>query len=137
MEKKLFIASANKDENQFKHFINNLKDGGFDVLPAEKEINDTDLYFLDLSNTTLSRLEEKYPWLEGELKRSNVLHLRVLPLLIYDSKKEDPFDKFGNGPSEIYEEVFSEEFKPYAYDISNPDSSNLELKHVLSLYYVR
>ncbi len=137
MEKKLFIASANKDESQFKRFISNLKDGGFDVLRAGKEINDTDLYFLDLSNTTLPELEEKYPWLESELKRSNVLHLRVLPLLIYDSKKEDPFDKFDDGPSEIYEEVFSEEFKPYAYDISNPDSSNSELKHVLSLYYVR
>ena len=52
-------------------------------------------------------------------------------------QKEDPFEKWGEGANEIYESLFSEEFKPYAYDISRPSSSNSELKHVLSLYYVR
>lgn len=137
MENTLFIATNNSDKTQLSKFIDGLKSAGFNVLEAGKEVNDNDLYFLDLSNTTLSDLEDKYPWLKEELNRSNILHLRILPLLIYDSKKEDPFKKFEEGPSEIYEEVFSEEFKPYAYDVSNPESSNKELEHVLSLYYVR
>ncbi len=133
MENKIYIASVNPNEK----LISSLKDGGFEINLVEKEINDNDLYFLDLTNVTLDELNEKFPWIDSELKRSSTPHLRVLPLLIYDSSKEDPFKKWENGADEIYEELFSEEFKPFAYDLANPSFSNEELKHVLSLYYVR
>ena len=132
MNLKIYIASQNQNNQEFNSFIEGLKQSDFSPLEAKREINDEDLYFLDLSNTTKEDLEKAYPWLKEEFLRSN-----IHPLFIYDSKKEDPFEKWGEGANEIYESLFSEEFKPYAYDISRPSSSNSELKHVLSLYYVR
>ncbi len=137
MEKTIYLASTNIGQKECDALIKQLEENDFIVEEAGQTINDEDLYFLDLTNTTLAKIEEKYPWIKKELKRSNLQHLRVLPLLIYDSKKEDPFIKWENGSSIIYEDVFSEEFKPYAYDISNENSSIEELKHVLSLYYSR
>lgn len=134
---KVYIASQNQNHQEFNSFIKSLKQGGFSPLEAKKEINDEDLYFLDLSNTGLLDLEKAYPWLKEEFLRSNIHHLRILPLFLYDSSKEDPFEKWEKGANEIYDNLFSEEFKPYAYDISNPSHANEELKHVLSLYYVR
>lgn len=137
MNLKIYIASQNQNHQEFNSFIEGLKQSDFSPLEAKREINDEDLYFLDLSNTTKEDLEKAYPWLKEEFLRSNIHHLRILPLFIYDSKKEDSFEKWEEGANEIYESLFSEEFKPYAYDISRPSSSNSELKHVLSLYYVR
>lgn len=137
MNLKIYIASQNQNNQEFNSFIEALKQGDFSPLEARREINDEDLYFLDLSNTTKEDLEKAYPWLKEEFLRSNIHHLRILPLFIYDSRKEDPFEKWEEGANEIYESLFSEEFKPYAYDISRPSSSNSELKHVLSLYYLR
>ncbi len=133
MKNKIYLASVNPNDQ----FIKSLIKGDFDVSLARKEINDNDLYFLDLTDVTLDELNGKFPWIEKELKHSLTPHLRILPLLIYDSSKEDPFKKWENGSNEIYEELFSEEFKPFAYDIAKADLSNEELKHVLSLYYVR
>ncbi|HBE98761.1 MAG TPA: hypothetical protein DDW18_01760 [Firmicutes bacterium] len=137
MDTKVYIASQNQNNQEFNSFIEGLKQGGFSPLEATKEINDEDLYFLDLSNVSLKELEENYPWLKEELLRSSIYHLRILPLFIYDSRKEDPFEKWEEGANEIYESLFSEEFKAFAYDISNPSYANEELKRVLSLYYVR
>lgn len=133
MENKIYIASANLNQK----LVLALKEGDFEINLVGKEINDNDLYFLDLTDVSIESLYETFPWLEKESKRSLTPHLRILPLLVYDSKKEDPFEKWGKGPGEIYEELFSEEFKPFAYDLSNIEASNNELKHVLSLYYVR
>lgn len=133
MKNKIYLASVTPNDQ----FIKSLEKGDFDVYLVEKEINDNDLYFLDLTDVTLDELNEKFAWIEKELKHSLTPHLRVLPLLIYDSRKEDPFKKWENGSNEIYEELFSEEFKPFAYDLAKIDFSNEELKHVLSLYYVR
>ena len=137
MNSKIYIASQNQNKNELNSFLEGLKQGGFVPLEINTSINDKDLYFLDLSNTTLSALEKAYPWLKEEFQRSDIRHLRILPLFIYDSSEEDPFKKWEEGANEIYGALFSEEFKPYAYDISNPSHSNEELKHVLSLYYVR
>lgn len=137
MNLKIFIASQNKNKNELASFLEGIKQGGFIPLEASKEVNDEDLYFLDLSNTTQEQLENAYPWLKKEFLRSDIHHLRILPLFLYDSSKEDPYEKWEEGANEIYENLFSEEFKPYAYDITNPSRSNEELKHVLSLYYVR
>ncbi len=133
MKKKIYIASVKLNKN----LIPSLEKGDFEISLVGKEINDEDLYFLDLTDVTLEELYLSFPWLEKELRHSQTPHLRILPLLVYDSKKEDPFKKWEEGPGEIYEELFSEEFKPFAYDISNVEYSNNELKHVLSLYYVR
>ncbi len=133
MKNVIYIASANLN----KELVPSLAKGGFVIEFANNSINDEDLYFLDLTDVSLEKLNETFPWLETELKHSKTPHLRILPLFVYDSRKTDPFEEWEKGANEIYEELFSEEFKPFAYDISNPEYSNNELKRVLSLYYVR
>lgn len=137
MNETLYIASVNTDKKYYISLIESLKIGGFCSRNIENCINDNDLYVLDLTDCTIEQLFEKFPWLKNESKRSKTLHLRVLPLLVYSSNTEDPFKKWETGPNEIYEELFSEEFKPFAYDLSNPSFSNEELKRVISLYYVK
>lgn len=137
MEKKIYIASLNETSVEFQALVNGLKLGGIEAISSPKKANDLDLYAIDLTKGSLAELEEKYPWIKNEVSRSGIAHLRVLPLIVYDSKKETPDSLWEKGAGEIYEEIFSEEFKPYAYDISSIRSSNEELLHVLSLYYVR
>ena len=137
MEKKIYVASLNEASAEFQTFVKGLKIMGIEVSPSPQKANDLDLYAIDLTKGSLAELEEKYPWIQNEFSRSGIAHLRVLPLLVYDSKKETPDSLWEKGAGEIYEEIFSEEFKPYAYDISSIESSNEELVHVLSLYYVR
>lgn len=137
MSKEIYIVSLKKDKYQYASLLSSLKDGGFNPIEFNGEINDDDLYLLDLTDATLEELLETFSWIKNERKRSKTLHLRVLPLLIYASKEEDQFVKWEKGPNEVYEELFSEEFKPFAYDIDNKEFSNKELKRVLNLYYVR
>lgn len=135
--KTIYIASINENKNYYTSLLSCLKSGSFNPLKAENEVNDNDLYFLDLTDSTIEELFSKYHWLKKQSERSSIAHLRILPLMVYSSSKDDPFAKWEEGSDEIYEELFSEEFKPFAYDLDNPSSSNEELEHVLSLYYVR
>lgn len=137
MSKEIYIVSLKKDKYQYASLLSSLKDGGFNPIEFSGEINDDDLYVLDLTDVMLEELLETFNWLKNERKRSKTLHLRILPLLIYASSLEDEFEKWEKGPNEVYEELFSEEFKPFAYDIDNKESSNKELKRVLNLYYAR
>lgn len=137
MNKSLYIASLKKNQNQYTSLLSSLKEGGYAPIEFNGDINDNDLYVLDLTDSSLEELLASFEWLKNEHNRSKTLHLRVLPLLTYSSNNEDPFDKWNNGPNEVYEELFSEEFKPFAYDIDNKEFSNKELGRVLNLYYTR
>lgn len=137
MNEALYIASLNENKEYYKSLVESLKTGGFHIGKIENCINDNDLYALDLTDCNIDALFKKFPWTKNEREHSKTLHLRILPLFVYSSKEEDPFEKWEEGANEIYEELFSEEFKPFAYDLANPSFSNDELRRVLSLYYVR
>jgi hypothetical protein len=57
------------------------------------------------------------------------------PIIVYDSTLEDLDDIYEKSISEIYDDLFSDEFKPLAYDIAYPKVANRELARVLRLYY--
>ena len=87
MNLKIYIASQNQNNQEFNSFIEGLKQSDFSPLEAKREINDEDLYFLDLSNTTKEDLEKAYPWLKEEFLRSNIHHLRILLSLNPDCRR--------------------------------------------------
>jgi hypothetical protein len=85
--------------------------------------------------TDEDELLEENPWIEKEFVYSKNTHLRVLPIILYDSTLEDIDEIYEKHISEIYDDLFSDEFKPLAYDIAYPNVSNRELARVLRLYY--
>jgi hypothetical protein len=85
--------------------------------------------------TVEDELLEENPWIEKEFVYSKNTHLRVLPVIVYDSTLEDLDDIYEKNISEIDDDLFSDEFKPLAYDIAYPKVANRELARVLRLYY--
>jgi len=85
--------------------------------------------------TDEDELLEENPWIEKEFAYSKNTHLRVLPIILYDSTLEDVDEIYEKHISEIYDDLFSDEFKPLAYDVAYPNVSNRELVRVLRLYY--
>jgi hypothetical protein len=85
--------------------------------------------------TVEDELLEENPWIEKEFVYSKNTHLRVLPIVVYDSTLEDLDDIYDKNVSEICDDLFSDEFKPLAYDIAYPKVANRELARVLCLYY--
>lgn len=74
------------------------------------------------------------PWIQQQFLRSSVVGLRVLPLVIYDSGKED-LEQVWENVEKIYSVLFSEEFKPYAFDLAKKEESLVEFTRVIEEYY--
>ena len=85
--------------------------------------------------TDQDELLEENPWIEKEFVYAKNTHLRVLPIILYDSTLEDLDEIFEKHIAEIVDDLFSDEFKPLAYDLAYPRVSNRELTRVLRLYY--
>ena len=65
---------------------------------------------------------KEVPLLKAQLDFSSIKYLRILPLLIYDSKQVDVEALFDGPTGKFAESIFSGEFKPYGWDLSNPDN---------------
>jgi hypothetical protein len=89
------------------------------------------------ASTEKDRLLKENPWLQKELFRSGEARLKVLPFIIYDSKKEKLDDVWDKSVSKIYEGLFSDEFKPLAFDLSDAEQGSGELLRILQLYYTK
>lgn len=72
------------------------------------------------------------PWLNKQLEYSSISHLKVMPFFIYDSQIDDPEEIFNGETGELYEDIFSTEFKPFGWDIIHPNLK--EFKRVLETY---
>jgi hypothetical protein len=89
------------------------------------------------ATTSEEKLLKENPWIAKELHRSDETKLRVLPFIIYHSGKEKLDEIWDKNIASIYEHLFSDEFKPLAYDLATPELSNKELLRVLQLYYTK
>jgi ssDNA-binding replication factor A large subunit len=89
------------------------------------------------SKTEEERLVKENPWIQKEFAHSDETRLRVLPFIIFDSRKESLDTLWEQKVEAIYEHLFSDEFKPLAYDLAKPIDSAKELLRVLQLYYVK
>jgi hypothetical protein len=89
------------------------------------------------ATTSEDKLLKENPWIGKELQRSDETKLRVLPFIIYNSKKEKLEDIWEKNIQGIYEHLFSDEFKPLAYDLADIPLSNQEFRRLLQLYYTK
>lgn len=85
------------------------------------------------SKTKESEFLHDLPWLEKQKEYSSIAYLHVMPFFVYSSKEEDPEVAFEGNAGELYEDVFSGEFKPYGWDFASPDPAQ-EFVRVLGDY---
>jgi hypothetical protein len=111
---------------------------GFSAEVTTCAINFSKVIGIVLSKDTKEEtLLKENPWIQKELKHSTEARLRVMPFLIYDSGKENLETIWSASIEHIYEDLFSDEFKPLAFDLKNPHESSEELRRVLQLYFVK
>ena len=83
--------------------------------------------------SNLATLMRANPWIAKEFERSATIGLRVLPLVVYDSSLENLKEVWANA-EKVYA-IMSEEFKPFAYDLNNPEESLSEFKRIIAEGY--
>lgn len=84
------------------------------VSPSERAVN---ILVLDI-DTTSEELFEDLPWLKEQFDYSSLRGFRLMPVLVFDSRKDD-VENLGDKPiATTLEEVISGEFKPYGYDLA-------------------
>lgn len=81
--------------------------------------------------TTLKGLLSSNPWIKKELSHTSK-GLRMMPLVVYDSKLEKLDDVWTNA-EQIYS-LMSGEFKPYAYDLASKEKSLIEFRRIIEEY---
>ena len=116
MEKmQLYFATADmKRALAFKEAAKSLVDISLNPTAFDPE----SLAAIILSNqTTMEGLFQAAPWLEEQYEYCSYPHLKLMPIFVYSSKKEDPEEAFEGPVGEIYEELMSGEFKPFGFDV--------------------
>lgn len=135
-KKEIYLACSYGDIEQAKKAAACLSDGGFDAVVTTCAIDTSKTIGIVLtSKTKKEKLLRENLWIEKELARSDETGLKVLPFIVYDSRKEALETIWGSGIEAIYHSVFSDEFKPLAYDLANPKEGDQELLRLLQLYY--
>lgn len=123
MEKLLQIAYESVNEAEVEAVKKELKKQGFSLVDANKEVNPDHVVLVFLTpKSRLDSLMKEIPWLQGQYEESSFKYLRAMPFIPYHPSKEDIDDLFDAGLGELYEEVFSGEFKPYGWDLDDPDT---------------
>lgn len=98
----------------------------------ENPISDDVILAMFTKQTEESQFLSSLPWLKKEREFSSISHLKVMPFFIYDSKVDDPEKIFESKTGELYENIFSGEFKPFGWDINSLDHK--EFIRVLAEY---
>lgn len=62
------------------------------------------------------------PIIKAQLEYASYKHFRLLPMFVYDGSKDDPEILFEGPTGEFVEEIFSGEFKPYGWDVSQENN---------------
>ena len=85
------------------------------------------------SKTDLGELLSSLGFLRRQKEFSSIPYLKIMPVFLYHSSKEDPEEAFEGNAGEVYESIFSGEFKPYGWDLDsrNPE---VEFDRVLKSY---
>lgn len=114
----LFLFSANRMDSFAEKLVPELVAIGLDASkgtkPSEKAIN---VLLLDVK-TSPEELYTDLPWLKDQFDYSSYRGFRLLPFLVFDSRKEDVENLNEEPIADTLEEVISGEFKPYGYDLA-------------------
>lgn len=121
MEKLLQIAYESANRNEVEEVKKVLLKEGFAFVEANREVDPSHLVLVFLTpKSTVDSLMKEIPWLANQYEESSYRYLRAMPFIPYHPKDEDIDELFDAGLGEVYETVFSGEFKPYGWDLDDP-----------------
>ncbi len=85
------------------------------------------------SSTDEADLLSTLGFLRRQKDFSSIPYLKIMPVFLYHSSKEDPEVAFEGNAGKVYEDIFSGEFKPYGWDLDaiHPE---IEFDRVLESY---
>ena len=120
----LQLAFIQNDRSIAEKIALSLSEGGFEVTLVQKSIDPKKIVLVLLTKDSVEKeLYSSFPWLKEQNDFSSYRGFRLMPLFAYDSTKEDPEKIFEGEFGEMMEEVFSGEFKPFGWDLSEKKMS--------------
>ncbi len=135
MEKNLQLAYEDQNRDIALKIGRILGENGFEVELVQKDIDPKRLTLILINIYSKEEtLFSSLPWLKDQFGYSSLKGFRLFPILAYSPSKEDPEVLFEGELGELYENVFSGEFKPFGW---NEESSVLdpEFKRILEESY--
>ena len=135
MEKNLQLAYEDRNRDLALKIGRILGENGFKVELIQKDIDPKKVTLILIN--IYSKEETLFsclPWLKDQFGYSSLKGFRLFPILVYSPSKEDPEVLFEGELGELYENVFSGEFKPFGW---NEESNVLdpEFKRILEESY--
>ncbi len=131
----LQLAFIQKDRPIAEKIALALSEGGFEVTLVQENLDPKKIVLVLLTkDSTEKELYSSFPWLKEQNDFSSYRGFRLMPLFAYDAKKEDPEKIFEGEFGEMMEEVFSGEFKPFGWDLSEQKMSPEFIRVLLEGY---
>ena len=120
------------EEFDAKEVVSCLKNIGYKFDENKVDFNKVIIICLN-KDSKKEVLLNSYPWLKDQFLYSSENYLKVMPLFIYHSNDEDIEKLFEDNIGDLYEDIFSGEFKPYGWNLdgNNPER---EFDRVLEQY---
>lgn len=135
MARKIYFVYENGDYDIVKKIMASLEKAGFAPTTERNNINFSELMILVMTNKTKeSLLLQENSWVVKERQESHLKKLKLMPLVAYDSRQET-LEETWQSAQKIYHDLFSDEFKPFAFDLSGQKSSLQEFKAIIDYTY--
>lgn len=130
----LYLSYTQRDKSEALEVIQRLRRISYDPIETDSIVDKSKVILILLSRKTKKEeLFREIPFLGEQWKYSSRRHLKLMPFFVYHSSKEDPEVTFEDNVMDLYEDIFSGEFKPYAWDLDS-DNPEVEFKRVLEDY---
>ena len=135
MEKNLQLAYENQNRDLALKIGRILGENGFKVELVQKDIDPKKVTLIIINIYSKEEtLFSSLPWLKDQFGYSSLKGFRLFPVLVYSPSKEDPEVLFEGELGELYENVFSGEFKPFGWN-EESDVLDSEFKRILEESY--
>lgn len=132
MDKIQFAFSANQKEIALEA-MEALHKAGYETEMAIESIDPNRIVLLLLSEGVTAEGLLSIQWFKEQFDYSSYPHLRMMPFLAYHSIEKGYEELWEEGIGDVYDELISGEFKPYGWDLDDPDSK-IEFARVLEDY---
>ena len=133
MEETLNIYFDRADEEYAKILLNALLEKGYEARLGKPNPTEKDFCIVILSSITSEEgLLSSLPWLKEQYDLSSYKGFRVMPLLMWHGG-EKLNEIWEEGIGDIYESIFSGEFKPFGFDMDSKEPLK-EFPRVLEEY---
>lgn len=129
--KHLLLSYTEIEEKDAAKLAEGLKELGYKTVRIQEKPEDDENVLLLLLNRNSRKeaIEKESPWIKNQFDFSSIPHLKIMPVFLYHPEDGDPEVQFENTVLDIYEELFSGEFKPFAWNLdeNEPDKEFLRV----------